>query len=99
MQYVLRLYVAGRSRLSQDAVERIRAICEEHLEGTYSLDVVDVLENPDMAEQDKILATPTLVRKLPPPLRKIIGNLSEEEKVLLGLDLVEAKKDSKRDEA
>ncbi|NJO37215.1 MAG: circadian clock protein KaiB [Rhizobiales bacterium] len=90
MHYILRLYVAGTSRLSQGAIETIQNICTNHLGGRYELEVIDVLEQPDMAEKDKILATPTLVRELPPPLRKIIGNLSEEEKVLIGLDLVEA---------
>lgn len=90
MHYVLRLYIAGRSQLSQNAIERMEEICADHLQGKYELEVIDVLERPDMAEQDKILATPTLVRELPPPLRKIVGNLSEEDKVLLGLDLVSA---------
>ena len=92
MHYILRLYVAGRSQLSQHAIDRMEEICGNHLEGKYELEVIDVLERPDMAEKDKIMATPTLVRELPPPLRKIIGNLSEEEKVLLGLDLIEADK-------
>lgn len=91
-QYILRLYITGRSQLSQHAIQRMQHICENHLEGKYELEVVDVFEQPEMAEKDKIMATPTLVRELPPPLRKIIGNLSEEEKVLLGLDLIEADK-------
>jgi circadian clock protein KaiB len=90
MKYILRLYIAGRSQLSQQAIARVDDICKNHLAGKYALEVIDVLERPDMAEQDKIMATPTLVRELPPPLRKIIGNLSEQEKVLLGLDLVKA---------
>jgi circadian clock protein KaiB len=84
------LFIAGRSRHSQFAIDKIQEICAGHLEGRYQLEVIDVFEQPDMAEKDKIVATPTLVRELPPPLRKIIGNLSEEEKVLLGLDLIEA---------
>ncbi|MEM9814471.1 MAG: circadian clock KaiB family protein [Pseudomonadota bacterium] len=89
MDYVLTLYVAGQSRLSQDAIGRVETICEDHLCGKYQLEVVDVFEHPDMAEEDKILATPTLVRRLPPPLRRIVGSMSEEHKVLFGLDLVE----------
>ncbi len=92
MQYILRLYIAGSSHHSQRAIDKIKDICADHLEGKYELEVIDVLEQPDMAEKDKIMATPTLVRELPPPLRKIIGNLSEEEKVLIGLDLIEADK-------
>lgn len=92
MHYILRLYIAGRSQLSLHAIQRMEDICANHLDGKYELEVIDVLERPDMAEQDKIMATPTLVRELPPPLRKIIGNLSEQEKVLLGLDLIEADK-------
>lgn len=92
MQYILRLYIAGSSHHSQRAIDKIQDICADHLEGKYELEVIDVLEQPDMAEKDKIMATPTLVRELPPPLRKIIGNLSEEEKVLIGLDLIEADK-------
>lgn len=90
MQYILRLYIAGNSQHSRRAIDKLRDICANHLEGRYELDVIDVLEQPDMAEKDKVIATPTLVRELPPPLRKIIGNLSEEEKVLIGLDLIEA---------
>ncbi|MEM9430936.1 MAG: circadian clock KaiB family protein [Pseudomonadota bacterium] len=89
MDHVLTLYVSGQSRLSQDAIGRIETICEDRLCGKYQLDVVDVFEHPDMAEKDKILATPTLVRRLPPPLRRIVGSMSNEREVLLGLDLVE----------
>jgi circadian clock protein KaiB len=90
MHYILRLYIAGTSRISQGAIDNLRDICAHHLDGRYELEVIDVLEQPEMAEKDKILATPTLVRELPPPLRKIIGNLSEEDKVLIALDLIEA---------
>jgi len=92
MQYILRLYIAGNSQHSRQAIDKLKNICANHFEGRYELDVIDVLEQPDMAEKDKVIATPTLVRELPPPLRKIIGNLSEEEKVLIGLDLIEADK-------
>jgi circadian clock protein KaiB len=69
------------------AVENLKAICERHLEGKYALEVVDLLESPQLARGDQILAIPTLVRRLPPPMKKIIGDLSNEERVLVGLDL------------
>jgi circadian clock protein KaiB len=86
--HILRLYVMGRTPRSQQAVANIRRICEEELQGRYQLDVIDVLERPQLAEDEKILATPTLVKELPPPLRRIIGDLSDKELVLMGLDLV-----------
>jgi len=86
-KFRLRLYVTGRSSQSQHAIENLRKICEAELRGVYDIEVVDVLENPVLAENDKILATPTLVKRLPEPVRKIIGDLSDREKVLLGLDL------------
>ena len=86
-QWELRLYVAGMTPTAKRAIANIKAICDEHLAGQYSLEVVDLMENPTLAEGDQILAVPTLVRELPPPLRKIIGDLSNTEKVLVGLDL------------
>lgn len=86
-QWELRLYVAGMTPAAKQAIANINEICEEHLAGQYSLEVVDLLENPALAEGDQILAVPTLVRDLPSPLRKIIGDLSNTEKVLVGLDL------------
>ena len=83
----LRLYVAGQTPKSLTAFANLKALCEEHLQGRYSIEVVDLLENPTLAKGDQILAIPTLVRKLPPPLRKIIGDLSHTERVLVGLDL------------
>lgn len=83
----LRLYVAGMTPTARRAFESIKKICEEHLADRYSIEVVDLLENPQLAEGDQILAVPTLVRQLPPPVRKIIGDLSATEKVLVGLDL------------
>ena len=83
----LRLYVAGQTPKSLAAFANLKAICEDHLKGRYSIEVIDLLENPTLAKGDQILAIPTLVRKLPPPLRKIIGDLSNTEKVLVGLDL------------
>jgi circadian clock protein KaiB len=85
--YNLRLYVAGQTPRSLRAFANLRDICDKHLAGRYTIEVIDLLENPQLAQGDQILAIPTLVRKLPPPLRKIIGDLSNTEKVLVGLDL------------
>lgn len=85
--YILRLYVAGQTRKSLAAFANLKKICEEHLQGRYKIEVVDLLEKPQLAKGDQILAIPTLVRQLPPPLKKIIGDLSDTEKVLVGLDL------------
>jgi len=84
---VLKLYVTGQTANSQRALRNLEDILNNELKGLYSLRVIDVLENPQLAEDDKILATPTLAKILPPPVRKIIGDLSDKEKVLLGLDL------------
>lgn len=83
----LRLYVAGQTPKSIAAFANLKKICEEHLKCKYSIEVIDLLENPTLAKGDQILAIPTLVRKLPEPVRKIIGDLSNTEKVLVGLDL------------
>ena len=83
----LRLYVAGVTPNSLAAFENLKRLCEQHLAGRYRIEVVDLLEQPQLAKGDQILAIPTLVRRLPPPLRKIIGDLSDREKVLLGLNL------------
>lgn len=88
MKYALKLYVTGRTPNSIRAIRNLRQICEDMLAGEYELDVIDVLEKPQLAENEKILATPTLVRRLPPPIRQIIGDLSDRDKVLFGLDLV-----------
>lgn len=86
-RYVLRLYVTGQTPRSQAAVRNMREIIEQDLDDDYVLEVVDVLEQPDVAEDVRIIATPTLIKELPPPLRRIIGDLSDRERVLLGLDL------------
>ena len=86
-QYELRLYVAGQTPRSMEAFSNLRKICEEHLQGRYSIEVIDLLENPRLAKGDQILAIPTLVRRLPEPVRKIIGTLADTETVLVGLDL------------
>lgn len=85
--YILRLYITGRTPKSEQAINNLRRICEEELKGQFEMIVIDVLERPQLAEDEKILATPTLIKELPPPLRRIIGDLSDKEKVLLGLEL------------
>lgn len=86
--YQLRLYVAGQSPKSVKAFANLKKICEEHLNGRYTIEVIDLVKNPKLAGGDQILAIPTLVRKLPEPIKKIIGDLSNKERVLVGLDLV-----------
>ncbi len=83
----LRLYVAGQTPRSLAAFSNLKTICEEHLKGKYHIEIVDLLQNPKLAKGDQIFALPTLVRKLPPPIKKIIGDLSNTERVLVGLDL------------
>ena len=85
--WILRLYVAGQTPKSLAAFANLKRICEEHLAGQYEIEVIDLLENPQLAAGDQILAIPTLVRQLPPPVRKIIGDLSNTERVLVGLDV------------
>jgi circadian clock protein KaiB len=89
--YILRLYTAGQTPKSMTAVANLKKICEEHLAGRFEIQVIDLLENPQLARGDQILAIPTLVRKLPLPVRRIIGDLSNTERVLIGLDLVPRK--------
>ena len=86
-QWNLRLYVAGQTPRSLSAFKNLKEICEEYLKGKYHIEVVDLMENPTLARGDQILAVPTLVRKLPQPIRKIIGDLSNTERVLVGLDI------------
>ena len=86
-QWELRLYVAGQTPKCLAAFANLKRICEEHLAGRYDIEIVDLLERPQLAKGDQILAIPTLVRKLPEPVRKIIGDLSNTERVLVGLDL------------
>ena len=94
--FILRLYVAGQTTRSLAAFANLKSICEEHLAGRYKIEVIDLLENPQLAKGDQILAIPTLVRRLPPPIKKIIGDLSNTERVLVGLDLRPAKADGPR---
>jgi circadian clock protein KaiB len=86
-RYILRLYVTGMTSRSTEAFESIKAICDEYLQGRYELEVIDIYKRPWLARDEQIIAVPTLVKKLPSPLRKLIGNLSDKERVLLGLDL------------
>ena len=84
----LRLYVAGQTSKSMAAYSNLKKLCKEHLQGQYHIEVIDLLENPALAKGDQILAIPTLVRKLPEPIKKIIGDLSNRERVLVGLNLI-----------
>lgn len=86
-EWILRLYVAGRSERTAAALRNLETICEEHLAGRYRIEVIDLLKQPQLARGDQIVAVPTLVRHLPPPMKKIIGDLSNQERVLVGLDL------------
>ena len=86
--YQLRLYVAGQTPKSVQAFKNLKQICEKHLRGRYEIEIIDLVENPQLARGDQILAVPTLVRRLPAPIKKIIGDLSNTERVLVGLDLV-----------
>jgi circadian clock protein KaiB len=88
-EFDLKLYVAGQTPKSIRAFENLRRICEEHLAGRYTIEVIDLLENPQLGQGDQILALPTLVRRLPEPIKKIIGDLSNTDRVLVGLDLRE----------
>jgi circadian clock protein KaiB len=90
----LRLYVAGQTPKSLVAFTNLNRLCEDHLKGRYTIEVIDLVETPRLAKDDQILAIPTLVRKLPEPVRKIIGDLSNTERVLVGLDLIPASKTS-----
>lgn len=89
--YVLRLYVTGTTPASARAVANIKKICEEHLQGRYELEVIDIYQQPEIAEKEQIIAVPTLIKKLPPPLHRIIGDLSDTARVLAGIDLWEKK--------
>jgi circadian clock protein KaiB len=86
-EWELRLYIAGQSKKSLAALANLKRLCDEHLEGKYHIEVIDLLKNPQLAAGDQILAIPTLVRKLPAPIKKIIGDLSNTERALVGLDL------------
>jgi len=91
VKYVLKLYITGMTSHSQAALKNLKELLNKDYKGTYTLKVIDVMKQPKLAEDDKILATPTLIKSLPPPLARVIGDLSNREKVLLGLDLVAIK--------
>lgn len=86
-KYLLKLYVTGTSSRAEQAIENLERICAEDLAGEYVLEIIDVVKHPEAAERDKVLATPTLIKQLPPPLRRVIGDLSDRDKVILGLEL------------
>ena len=86
-RYVLRLYVVGATAASQRAIANLREICERELAGRYELEVIDIYQQPSLAEGDQIIAAPTLIKELPPPFRQLVGDMSDREHVLLGLDL------------
>jgi circadian clock protein KaiB len=90
-KYVLRLYVAGITRRSSAAIRTLTGICDEYLEGRFSLEIIDIYRNPTLAKGEQIIAVPTPIKTLPSPLRKLVGDMSDRDKVLLGLDLVSAK--------
>lgn len=86
-EWELKIYVAGETEKSRKAIENLQKVCEEHLKGRYHIEVIDLLKNPQLAAEEQIFAVPTVVRKLPEPLKKLIGDLSATEKVLVGLDI------------
>ena len=86
-KYVLKLYVAGTTPLSLHAVANVKSLCEENLKGSYELEVIDLYQQPILAKGEQIIATPTLIKKLPLPLRRVIGDMSDSERVLVGIDL------------
>lgn len=91
-KYILRLYITGTTNRSAQAISNLKKICEEYLEGQYELEVIDLYKNPLAAKEEQIIAAPTLIKKLPLPFRRIIGDMSNEEKVLIGLDLIKLAK-------
>lgn len=86
-KFILKLYVSGATRRSSRAVENIRAFCEEHLKGRYELEIIDIYQQPELLEKEQVIAAPTLIKQLPPPLRKLIGDMSDEGKILVGLNI------------
>ena len=92
-KFVLKLYVSGATPRSSRAIENIRNFCEEHLRGRYELEVIDIYQQPGLLEKDQVVAAPTLVKQLPPPLRRLIGDMSDKEKILIGLNIKPKKED------
>ena len=91
-KYVLRLFIAGINPKSKNAIENLREVCEENLEGEYELEIIDIYQQPIFAKEGQIVAAPTLIKELPPPVRRFVGDLSDKKKLLLGLDLRSQKK-------
>ena len=96
--YVLKLYIAGTTPRSQAAVRNLKRICDEDLQGLYELDIIDIYQQPTMAKGEQIIAAPTLIKKLPLPLRKLVGDMSDTDRVLVGLDIRKRKTDTKESE-
>jgi circadian clock protein KaiB len=90
--YILRLFVTGMTPKSQKAIENVRKMCDEHLKGRCELEIIDIYQQPDYARTEQLIAAPTLIKKLPLPLRKFIGDMSDKEKILVGLDIIPKKK-------
>ena len=86
-KYILRLYVTGMTPKSTQAVANVRKLCDEHLDGRYELEVIDIFQHPELAKGEQLIATPTLIKKLPLPLRRLIGDMSDSERFLVGIDL------------
>ncbi|MBZ0156806.1 MAG: circadian clock KaiB family protein [Alphaproteobacteria bacterium] len=95
IQFVLRLYVTGATKRSAKAIESIRRICEEYLKGRYELEIIDIYQHPEFAGEEQVIAAPTLVKKLPQPIRKLIGDMSDEDRILIGLGLKRQKETGK----
>ncbi len=96
IKYVLRLYISGATSRSEEAIRNIRRICEEELKGRYDLEVIDIYQQPELARKEQIIGAPTLIRKLPLPLRKLVGDMSNREKVIVGLEILPEKKEGKK---
>jgi len=97
--HVLRLYIAGNTLRSAQAIAKLHEICETHLKGRYELEVIDIYQQPDLARDGQVLAAPTLIKLLPPPLRRIIGDLSRVERILVGLDLEPVEKPARKEDS
>ena len=95
-RYVLRLYVSGMTLKSINAIENVRKLCEQYLPGRYELDIVDIYQQPDVAKAEQLIAAPTLIKKLPLPLRRFIGDMSNKDKILVGLDIIPEKNENNK---
>lgn len=94
-KFVLRLYVSGATRRSSKAIENIRQFCEDHLKDRYELKIIDIYQQPELLKHDEVVAAPTLIKELPPPLRRLIGDMSDKEKIFVGLNIKPKKEDEK----